>query len=48
MKTPTFSIIIPTHNGADRIRKAIMSVLRQLCKDHELLVVCDGCTDNSA
>ena len=48
MKTPTFSIIIPTHNGADRIRKAILSVLRQSCKDYELLVVCDGCMDNSA
>lgn len=48
MTNPTFSIIIPTHNGADRIGKAIDSCLTQSYENFEIIVVCDSCTDNTA
>lgn len=44
----TFSIIIPAHNSAKYIRKALNSVKAQTCDDYELIVVCDDCTDNTA
>lgn len=47
-KKPKFSIIIPTHNGAKRIRAALNSIIRQHFKDYELIVVCDACEDNTA
>jgi len=43
----TFSIIIPSHNGASRIAKALDSCISQSFKDFELIVVCDACTDNT-
>ena len=43
-----FSIIIPTHNGATYIRKALDSVKSQTFKDYELIVICDACEDNTA
>ena len=42
-----FSIIIPAHNSAKYIRKALDSVRDQSFKDYELIVVCDACTDNT-
>lgn len=42
-----FSIIIPAHNSAAFIRKALDSVKAQSFKDYELIVVCDACTDNT-
>lgn len=45
---PFFTIIMPSHNGAGRIRKAIESVTSQAFSDYELIVVCDACTDNTA
>ena len=45
---PTFSVIIPSHNGADRITRAIESCTSQSVKDAEIIVVCDACTDNTA
>lgn len=45
---PLFSIIIPSHNGAERIRKALDSCRAQEFTDYELIVVCDSCTDNTA
>ena len=44
---PKFSIIIPTHNGEDRIRTCLDSVKNQTYKDYELIVVCDACTDDT-
>lgn len=46
--TPKFSILMPTFNRADIIGFAIESVLAQIEKNFELLIVGDGCTDNTA
>jgi len=43
-----FSIIIPLYNKANYVNKSIESVLGQTVTDWELIVVDDGCTDNSA
>ena len=48
MGNPFFSIIIPTHNGADRIGKALESCIAQSFRDFEIIVVCDCCTDDTA
>lgn len=47
MKKPFFSVIIPTHNGAEHIRKAMDSVKRQRFDDYEMIIVCDACTDGT-
>jgi glycosyltransferase involved in cell wall biosynthesis len=39
---PYFSVIIPTHNRPDLLRRAVMSVLKQSDGDFELIVVDDG------
>lgn len=41
------SVCIPTYNGATYIKRQIMSILPQLKKDDELLVLDDGSTDNT-
>ena len=45
---PFFSVIIPAHNAAGHIRKALDSVKKQTFTDYELIVVCDNCTDETA
>ncbi|MBI3649767.1 MAG: glycosyltransferase family 2 protein [Acidobacteria bacterium] len=45
---PLVSIIMPTFNRADTIKRAIDSVVAQSFTDWELLVVDDGSTDNTA
>lgn len=41
------SIIIPAHNYADKLPRAISSVVEQLNEKHELIVINDGSTDNT-
>lgn len=44
-----WTIIIPTHNGADRIGVALQSITSQ-CYDRnevEIIVICDACEDNT-
>ena len=42
-----FSIILPAHNSAEYIRKALESIKEQSFKDYELIVICDACSDNT-
>ena len=48
MGRPFFSVILPAHNAADRMRKGLESVRRQTFTDYELIVVCDDCQDKTA
>lgn len=45
--TPFFSVIIPTYNRADKLRRALESLERQTCRDFEVIVCDDGSTDDT-
>lgn len=45
---PFFSVIIPSHNGGDRIHTMLGSIAEQSFTDYEIIVVCDACEDNTA
>lgn len=47
MNNPFFSVIIPTHNAEDWIRKCLWSIYEQTFTDYELIIVCDSCTDDT-
>lgn len=41
------SVIIPTYNNEDTIERAVLSVLNQTYRDWELIIINDGCTDDT-
>jgi glycosyltransferase involved in cell wall biosynthesis len=47
LKSPFFSVIIPTFNQAEFLNKAIKSVLEQTYKDYELIIIDNFSTDNT-
>lgn len=46
--SPTISAVVPCHNAAPYLAAAIGSILGQTCPPHEVIVVDDGSTDDSA
>ena len=42
-----FSMIIPVHNGENRIHVLMESIKKQTFNDFEVIAVCDRCTDKS-
>ena len=47
MEKEEVSIIIPTYNRADSLKKSVASVLEQTYPWFELIIVDDGSTDNT-
>ena len=48
MKKPLVSVVIPTYNREDLLfARAIPSILNQTYQNFEIIVVLDGCTDNT-
>jgi glycosyltransferase involved in cell wall biosynthesis len=45
---PTITVVIAVYNGAETIRRAIESVLAQTSAPHEVIIVDDGSTDETA
>lgn len=45
--SPLFSVIVPTYNRANLLKKAVQSVLDQTFQDWELIIVDDGSTDGT-
>ena len=48
MDHPFFTVIMPVHNSAGFMRKALDSIAEQSFVDYELIVVADACSDDSA
>ncbi|WP_213335302.1 glycosyltransferase family 2 protein [Enterococcus casseliflavus] len=44
---PVFSVIVPVYNSEKFIRKTLESITNQTFHNYEIIVVDDGCTDNS-
>ncbi len=47
MKTPLVSVIVPTYNRADMVKRAIQSILDQSFDNYEILIIDDASTDNT-
>ena len=47
MDNPFFTVVIPTHNRSNLLKRAIVSVLNQTFGDFEIIVVDDGSGDNT-
>ena len=47
MSNPMFSIIVPTHNAENYIRRGLDSIATQTFRDYELIIICDCCTDKT-
>lgn len=47
LRTPRFSVVIPTYNRGRMIVETLHSVLSQTCRDFEVIVVDDGSTDDT-
>lgn len=45
---PLFTVVIPTYNRVEPVRRALESVLAQTCSDWEAVVVDDGSRDGAA
>jgi len=48
MNQPLFSVILPTRNRLEKLRRALSSVQQQSLRDFELIIVDDGSTDGTA
>jgi glycosyltransferase involved in cell wall biosynthesis len=46
--SPKVSVIVPTYNRADRLERALNSIVSQTYQDFELIVVDDGSTDKTS
>jgi teichuronic acid biosynthesis glycosyltransferase TuaG len=44
---PLVSVIIPTYNSSEKLRRAVNSVLSQTCVPWELLIIDDRRTDDT-
>ena len=44
---PAISVILPTYNDADYLKRAVDSILEQTFRDFELIVIDDGSTDGT-
>jgi glycosyltransferase involved in cell wall biosynthesis len=44
---PRVSVVVPVHNGQDTLAQALQSIRAQTLVDHEVVLVVNGCTDQS-
>lgn len=47
MSAPKVSVVLPVHNGARHVRRAIQSILGQAAQDFEFILIDDGSTDET-
>jgi len=47
VSSPKVTVLMPVHNGAPYLERAVDSILRQTCEAFELLVIDDASTDES-